>query len=111
MPREEVLRRLTAALLAAGLLGAGGEAVAQPRPEPVPVSLYAVAPDPVEPPKPSPPASNAPSLDDLEARVDEVLTWADSPEGQAEQRRDPTFRKLLHELRAVKASIQRRRAK
>jgi hypothetical protein len=111
MPRDQALRQLTAALLAAGLLGGAAQANAQENPAEqrnTPVAIYGM---PMVEPVPKPPVSNAPSLDGLESAVDELLTYADSPEGLEEQRRDPGFKKLIQELRAAKASIQRRRAK
>lgn len=102
MPREQALRQLTAALLAAGLLGGAAQANAQ---ENTRVAIYGM---PMIEPVPAP-TSNAPSLDSLESAVDELITYADSPDGQDEQRRDPGFKKLVAELRAAKASIQRRR--
>jgi hypothetical protein len=101
MQRDALLQRLAATLLAAGLLSGAACSVFTPAEQ----TLYG-PPAWEEPPAPT---TQAPSLDQLESAVDEVLTYADTPEGQDEQARDPQFRQLVEELRAIKASVNQRR--
>jgi hypothetical protein len=119
MKKQELLQQLAAALVAAGLLtGVAVEGAAQDnqrgdRPSTAPAAsrrpaagaLYGIVWETTFQ------RGETQKAQELEKAADALLAYANTAEGKADMESDAEFKKLIDQLRAIKARVQQERAR